>query len=154
MNSLVDTNLADLSDILPVEHRAVEKMFIDEFYSQVFVETHNKPSTILQNVNALNVTYKIFLKKVGNIVYISGLFQNISASTILNYVLFDIINPIYQQKTFIPNVNQKLLVNRYKNGLIPYNMDIVLIDGTQLVILDPLLPSQGLEFNGYYFTND
>ena len=119
IQTLINTNLADASNITASEHRAVENSLLNELYPTAIYETQATTNTITaKNPTIANLNYNISIVKQGRLVTISGiLFNNTSSIISDSEYFFEIINSEYFPDTTRPNIiyrlgnNKQLLFN-------------------------------------------
>lgn len=104
IQSLIDTNLADASNITASEHRAVENSLLSELYPNVAFETRSSNTITTENTNVGFTTndYQIYIAKQGRKVTIYGTIINGSAFIVgdrPNEWFFEIVDNEYKQKT-------------------------------------------------------
>ena len=66
LNNLIDTNLADNSDIKPSEHREVEQEIVNAVFGEILVYSNT----------VTGVLYNITFEKRGSLCYVSGTIKN------------------------------------------------------------------------------
>ena len=98
IQNLINTNLANNSDILPSEHREVENTLLTELFPpSVKVEWNGTapvdPVTdIVCNTGlttAAKCTFKFYFEKVGNRVFVSGIVRSLNTSAVIGF--FDLV---------------------------------------------------------------
>jgi len=105
IQTLINTNLADSSDILASEHRAVENALLNELYPDIVNESDSGVDFNITDKNTINTDlgYNIYIIKQGRLVTIKGEIINNSEIIISdeadNY-FFEIIGSDY-----IPHVD-------------------------------------------------
>lgn len=99
---LINTNLADDSEILASEHRDVENALVNELFPDIFSE---KDSSLTNEITAKNTVntklkYNIYFVKQGRMVYVYGSITNTSTEIIdfsnNDNFFFEITNSEYQ----------------------------------------------------------
>ena len=103
IQNLIDTNLANDSNILPSEHRAVEDALLTEqFPSAVKVEWNGTTSIdptadiVCFAFESDDVKFKIYFWKQGNTVYFNGVLESLNfSSTLPTVVLVSFETPLY-----------------------------------------------------------
>lgn len=102
IQSLINENLADASNITASEHRAVESALLNEFYSEIITETEISNTVTVENTNPLfdGLGYTIKILKQGRLVNIVGNLENNSLNEINsiseNAWFFEIVNNDYK----------------------------------------------------------
>jgi hypothetical protein len=95
IQNLIDTNLADNSDILPEEHRDVEDALLDEMFPDSVrltfngtTQTSGTPNITVPSSVAANwkVFYDFHFEKIGNRVFYSGFIRSEETSKALGLV--------------------------------------------------------------------
>ena len=86
LETLITTKLADDSNIIAEEHRAVENAIVGEMFNVPIIENTSGTLSITSQVNS-DITYNVAFIKQGNKVTCYGTFKNIGA-TILSDVSF------------------------------------------------------------------
>lgn len=97
IENLIDTNLADDSQIPAELHREVEYELVNELYGTQVVDTNSTPAQAITSVIA-NAGYNIELVKQGGICHVSGSFRPIT-SHVGNTQMLMIIDPLFNPKT-------------------------------------------------------
>ena len=141
ITNLINTNLADGSDILASEHRDVEMALLNEIF----------PSSDTYIVTSGSVQYNLTFTKSGNKCTVSGNIANWTGSIIGGVKLLDIPNSIYFPKKSVFFFGQTRFTNQ--------NTSLVLLDGVftfpNSLYLDGPLPPYGiLAINLTYIVND
>lgn len=155
IQNLIDTNLADESDIHAVEHREVENAFLGQFYDNVITENSGNPPVILSPMQA-NLTYSIRIKKVGNIVFMSGrIWKHSGAAINQTSNLFDIIDSEYVPN-FATRMHASAIGTIPNQPAVPYSIGVEA--GVSRIITYTYMPiapaiMHAIYFNGFYFVN-
>lgn len=95
ITNLVNTNLADSSDITAEEHREVELALVDELYADKIDDVTLSNGNVLAIATGISglISFSIESIKRGNDITMSGFIKNISNSIIgSNTLLLDIVN--------------------------------------------------------------
>jgi hypothetical protein len=114
IQTLINTNLADASNITASEHRAVENSLLNELYPTAIYETQATTNTITaKNTTITNLDYQISIVKQGRLVTITGiLWNNTSAIVSDTDYFFEIINTEYFPDTTRPTIFYRLGNNK------------------------------------------
>ncbi len=108
LQNLINTNLADDSEILASEHRDVENALVNELFPDIFSE---KDSSLTNEITAKNTVntkleYIVYFVKQGRMVYVYGSITNTSTEIIdssnNDNFFFEITNSEYQ--TSLPGI--------------------------------------------------
>lgn len=120
IQNLIDTNLADNSDILPEEHREVEDALLNEMFPDS-VELHwdgDSQESGLPNIQvagslaiAAKVSFRIYFEKIGNRVFYSGFISNLETGQALG-------NNFGLGLAIFPTTIYKPLSSRYSSSLL------------------------------------
>lgn len=89
IQSLIDTNLADTSNIEATEHREVEHALLNEMYGTVVSDTQATTNVLTANTPASRL-YDVKIVKQGRKVTITGFIKNTSGSMLNNARFFSI----------------------------------------------------------------
>ncbi len=97
---LINTNLADDSEILASEHRDVEKALVNELFPDIFSEKDSSFEITTKNTVNTKLKYNIYFIKQGRMVYVYGSITNTSTEIIdfsnNDNFFFEITNSEYQ----------------------------------------------------------
>lgn len=125
----INTNLADNSDILPIEHREVEDLLLNEhFPDYVKVEWNGSsavdPITDIICNPALTTTakcvFKVYFWKKGNTVEVVGTFRSTeSATTISQLTFIQFPSSLYKPLT----TSEVILALHKKSAITPTSLD-------------------------------
>ena len=141
ITNLINTNLADGSDILASEHRDVEMALLNEIF----------PSSDTYIDDSGSIQYNLTFTKSGNKCTVSGSIANWTGSIIGGVKLLDIPNSIYFPKKSVSFFGQTLFISQ--------TISLLLSDGVffspNSFYLDGTLPSYAiLAINITYIVND
>jgi hypothetical protein len=95
IQTLINTNLADNSDILASEHRAVEDTLLLEIYPTVIIDTNSLTPQVI-SPDGLNFTYRFVFSKQGRNIAVNGSFTKTNASLSASEVIANIINSDFE----------------------------------------------------------
>lgn len=93
IQNLINTNLADDSDILPSEHRAVEDALLNEQFPIAVKVEWDGTAPVDPTANIIcsgtlsepdNVSFSVYFWKQGNTVYFNGEIQSLSTSSAID----------------------------------------------------------------------
>lgn len=98
VQSLIDTNLADASNITASEHRAVEGAFVDELYPTPIYDTQATTNVFTKIDN--DYTYNFKIAKQGSVVNLSGSLGQSTGGTIGNQNIVTITDTDYLPYAF------------------------------------------------------
>ena len=139
IQSLINANLADDSDILASEHRAVENQLLNEFYGTVLTDTDLGTTNVITRVNT-NYNYRFNFSKAGRNIAVNGSISNATASVIGSFTFANITTPEYSA---IPSVN---LIATANDGTVVR----LAINGTTISYVGNMQPNKTYYFNGVY----
>lgn len=86
LETLITTKLADDSNIIAEEHRAVENAIVGEMFNTPIIE-NTSGTLVITSQSTADITYNVAFIKQGNKVTCYGTFKNIG-STVLSDVFF------------------------------------------------------------------
>lgn len=140
ITSLINSNLADSSDILASEHRAVEIALLNAFYPTTQNET--QATDVLTTADA-NFDYDLNFTKIGRLVHVTGTATNVSGS-ILGFG-----SNVFEFKTgeFYPNTTINQVFN---SGGIAFSITA----SGELQALTSITVGDTIYFNFNYSTQD
>lgn len=105
------------------------------------------PLSITTPLNA-DINYSVTVKRVGNIVYISGYITNAGVSTISSSDILEFTDTDFNGRTSTYNSFIATNTSIYTDNA------LLGVDGTKLKLYSPLPVGSIYRFNAYYFTND
>lgn len=149
IQTLINTNLADSSNITAFEHRAVENALLNELYPTVINETHATTNTVTaKNTNLTTNEYSVSICKQGRVVTINGTIINNSNNIIgtnSNHWFFEIINSEYFPLTTQSNV---IVIGSNYNSKIIFNIS------EKKIYTSEIQANGSLNFTLTYFTEN
>lgn len=151
---LIDTNLESETRILAEQHREVENFFLNQLYGEWDRDRSGFPPIKFAPLHD-NLSYEIYSKKVGNIVYLTGYVLKTAGGSIpAQQNIFEIID-----SEFTPRSESR--ITGYSLSNVPGGQPIVNVIGVigavpRLITFTPLVPTVSVYanfFNGFYFVN-
>lgn len=116
IQNLIDTNLADDSDILPEEHREVEDALLDEMFpDSIWLRFNGSSQTSgMPNIQVPSdlddnwkVDFSIYFEKIGNRVFYSGFISNAETSRALGNNVAGITLATFPTTLYKPSDNDR-----------------------------------------------
>ena len=141
-----------------IKIRAAYTAFMNEFYSEIFVNKIDIFGNVVNNCIQKTIgnnnfyTYELFFNKKGNVVFING-YINFNIINSINLELFTIINNDYLPKSII---TEQFISVRESNSLETINtIEYIKIINNKIQhsFTSPISSNRYL-VNGFYFTND
>jgi len=141
IQSLINTKLADASDILASELREVEDIFLTELF----------PSTTNVVLATGDLQYNINFTKSGNFCTMQGFVKNNSASIINGVNIYTVSNTIYQAK----HIQQFSGIRQGTSNVINFRLGTTVSTFPNQLLLQTALASNAtVNFSLTYIVND
>ena len=139
IQSTINTNLSDASNIQAVEHRAVEDALLNEMYKVATVKDTNLTTNVI-TLNDANFEYNLTFKKQGGLVYVYGYVSNVTSNLLNGGNFAEITNSEY----FSPGSTLNVGSNS--------NLQFAIINNF-LILVGSIAPFETNNVNGVFIVN-
>lgn len=147
IQALINTKLADNSDIVASEHREVENELLNNLYATPIKENHLTVGAITSSVG-VGKNYSITILKQGRLVTLNVLIQSAILGTFVSQDWININNLEYQM--FTPESPYLVNTINQQTGL-PMFVELL---NNKIRVLSPISFGNTISFQIQYFTNN